>query len=25
MPLFDWNHVDVSEVVAGTTYPPPKQ
>ncbi|HEY3930187.1 MAG TPA: class I SAM-dependent methyltransferase [Candidatus Koribacter sp.] len=25
MPLFDWNHVDVTEVVAGTTYPPPKQ
>ncbi len=25
VPTFDWNHVDVSEVVAGTTYPPPKQ
>src|SRR5258708_35241357 len=23
VPLFDWNHVDVSEVVAGTAYPPP--
>lgn len=25
VPPFDWSHVDVSEVVAGTTYPPPKQ
>lgn len=25
VPHFDWNHVDVSEVVAGTTYPPPRQ
>ena len=24
-PHFDWNHVDVTEVVAGTTYPPPRQ
>jgi Methyltransferase domain len=25
VPHFDWNRVDVSEVVAGTIYPPPKQ
>jgi hypothetical protein len=25
IPHFDWNRVDVSEVVAGTIYPPPKQ
>jgi SAM-dependent methyltransferase len=25
VPDFDWDHVDVSEVVAGTTYPTPRQ